>query len=454
MNKGGLRKKLLLSHIGVALSSLLAIVLLVNLVMSFSFGKYIENQQQAEATTLLEDLEASYDSTNHWTLDTLMQISHQAIQRNYIVRIYDDQENLVWDSNQMSKSMHPAGADGVTLQATEKTIVIKKTIMKAGQNVGLLEIQGTEGPFQLQNQYFFEMFNLLLWAALILVLIGVYFFSVFIANGISRPLVQIKQIATRIRMGDLSERVILAGNKTEIEEVGFALNHLAEVLQQQDKLRRNLTADVAHELRTPLATIQSHIEAFQDGVWEATPDKLEICHDQVLRLVQLINDVEKLNAAENPMIQLHKENLCLNQVIHDSINMITSQFNGKNILLEVHENKKVYMFGDYARLVQVFVNLLNNAYKYTNEGSIHVFVSEERSEIKVKIKDTGEGIAPDELPFIFERFYRGEKSRNRKTGGAGIGLAVVKAIVEAHGGKVTVQSTIKQGSEFIVQFPA
>jgi len=111
------------------------------------------------------------------------------------------------------------------------------------------------------------------------------------------------------------------------------------------------------------------------------------------------------------------------------------------------------MIGDYERLVQVFINILNNAYKYTNEGSIDIVVTEERSQIIVSIKDTGTGIALDEQPFIFERFYRGEKSRNRKTGGAGIGLTVVKAIVEAHGGKVAVQSTLHQGSEFIVRFP-
>lgn len=453
MNRGGIRKKLLLSHIGVALGSLLTIILLVNLVMTYSFGKYIENLQQAEAAALLEDLEASYDPANNWTSDTLMGISHQAVQRNYIIRIYDNQQNLVLDTSQMSLSMHSTGADGGTLQVIGKTNVIKNTIMKDGYQIGTLEMQGTDGPLQLQNQRFLRMFNFLLWAALILVLVGAYLFSGFIATGISRPLVRIKQIAAQMREGDLSQRVVLAGHSTEIAEVGLALNHLADALQQQEKLRKNLTADVAHELRTPLATIQSHIEAFQDGVWEATPDKLQICHGQVIRLVQLINDLEKLTALENPMLQLRKEKVCLNEVIHDSINAVSGQFNDKHISLEVHETNKVYMTGDYARLVQVFVNLLNNACKYTNEGSIFVGIFNEQSEIKVTIRDTGVGIAPDELPFIFERFYRGEKSRNRKTGGAGIGLAVVKAIVEAHGGKVTVQSTINQGSEFIVRFP-
>jgi len=258
-----------------------------------------------------------------------MDISHQAMLRHFVVRIYDEQQNLVWDSNQKSMSMHPADPTGMNPQVNGIKNAIVKTIMKDGQKIGTFEMQVIDGPFQEQDQHFLRMFNWLLWAALILVLIGVYFFSRFIATGISNPLIQIKWIAKRMREGDLSRRVRFAGNKTEIEEVGLALNHLADVLQSQDKLRKNLTADVAHELRTPLATIQSYIEAFQDGVWEASSDKLQICHDQVVRLVQLIKDLEKLTAVGNPMIELKKERICLNEVIHDSINSVAGQFNDK-----------------------------------------------------------------------------------------------------------------------------
>jgi len=453
MNSGGLRKKLLLSHMGVAASSLLTIVLLVNLVMLFSLGKYTVEQQQAEANALAEDLTASYsNSTGQWTMETLMSISHQAMQRGYVVRIFDQQRNLVWDTSAMGMPMPSEKGSDEVPRATGDSNRIKKAIVKAGKPVGTLEIRGIEEPFQKQNQQFLRMFNTLLGAALILVMAGVYLFSVFTANGISRPLMHIKQVAVRMREGDLSSRVTTSDD-TEVGEVGRALNHLADALEKQDKLRKNLTADIAHELRTPLATIQSHIEAIQDGVWEATPDKLQVCHDQVIRLVQLISDLEKLTAVENPMLQLRKETVCLNEIIHDSINTVAEPFHYQNIPLEVREDRNVYVTGDYSRLVQVFVNLLNNAYKYTSRGKIQVTLAEERFEAKVSIADTGAGIAADELPFIFERFYRGEKSRNRKTGGAGIGLAVAKAIVEAHGGKITVHSTINEGSEFTVHFP-
>ncbi|MFL1673271.1 HAMP domain-containing sensor histidine kinase [Paenibacillus dendritiformis] len=450
MNKGGLRKKLLLSHIGVALTSLLTITLLVYLVMTFAFGQYMKNQQQAEADMLLKDLEASYNvEAGGWTMGSLMQISHQAMHRNYNVKIYDATNRLIWDTSKMGMMMHTSPGAGFN----EHDNIFSRNMMKNGQKIGMIEIQGIESAFASQNQEFLRLFNSLLWGALLIVIVGVSLFSVLMANSLSRPLLRIKQIATRMRTGDLSSRVALANPATEIDEVGLALNHLADALEQQDKLRKNLTADIAHELRTPLATIQSHIEAFQDGVWQATPDKLEVCHEQVIRLVKLIHDLEKLTAVENPMLQLQKNEVCLNEVIRDSVNTVTGQFEDKHISIEIQQDQDVFLTGDYGRLVQVFVNLLNNAYKYTNEGSIRVVISEEPSYAKVTITDTGTGIAQEELPFIFERFYRGEKSRNRKTGGAGIGLAIVKAIVEAHGGIIEVTSAVGQGSEFSVRLP-
>jgi len=451
MNRAGLRKKLLLSHMSVALCSLLFIMLLVNLVMTISFGKYVGNQQKAEASFLLDDLITSFKAEGTWTMDSLMMISHQAMQRNYTVTIYDAEGKELWNTEQMGMGKGMGMADSKPISGGENTT--SYPIIHNGKNLGTLVLQTNGGEAALQNRKFLQMFNRLSWGALGLVLLGATLYSRFIATGLSRPLVQIREIAVRMREGKLSERIILPGNQTEIEEVGLALNYLADTLEQQEKLRKNLTADVAHELRTPLTTIQSHIEAFQDGIWEATPDKLQVCHNQVLRLVQLVNDLEKLSAAENPMIQLRQERLSLNEVIQESIDSVDGQRLEKGLSLVFHEQKNVEMTGDRERLLQVFVNLLNNAYKYTQRGQIDVGLYEEAAEIRITVTDTGLGITSEELPFIFERFYRGEKSRNRKTGGAGIGLAIVKAIVEAHGGKITVSSLIHEGSTFVITFP-
>lgn len=439
-------RKLLVSHAGVALTAILSIVLLVNLVMNTSFNQYQKNQRQAEIQSTLEDLKAAYnESTGQWNANVWMLISHQAMVNDYIVRVYDNDRRIIWDTSQMS----------LQGQTNSKTLQdpIKKTIVKGNQQVGTLEFQAVNETFQSLNQQFLRMFNTLLWGALILVIAGTYLFSKYMAKNISQPLLDIKDIAIRMKEGDLTSRVEVTNQNTEIYEVGLALNHLAEGLEKQDHLRKTLTADVAHELRTPLTTIQSHLEAFQDGVWEPTPDKLQVCHEQVLRLVRLISDLENLTAVENPMVQLKTEMISLSDIVRQSLEAVSSQFTQKQLSLDMVTASNVWITGDRTRLVQVFVNLLSNAFKYTDSGSIHIEIAKNKVEGIVTITDTGPGIEEAELPYIFERFYRGDKSRNRKTGGAGIGLSIVKAIVAAHSGSIEVQSELNIGTTFRVRLP-
>ncbi|WP_110933519.1 sensor histidine kinase [Paenibacillus bouchesdurhonensis] len=456
MNSRGLRRKLLFSHIGVSLGSLLTIMLLVYFAMSFSFGKYVQHQYEAEANTILEDLKGSYNvNSGQWRMNNLMSISHQAMLRNYDIRIYDAAGNIIWDTENMGRMMHGSASKGMhgKVSESEADHVVTRDIIKNGEKIGSLEIIGIAGSFETQNRQFLKLFNTLLGWALVAVIAGVTVFSILMSNSLSRPLVRIRQIAAQMKEGNLSSRVPISSRQTEIEEVGLALNHLADSLQQQDKLRKHLTADIAHELRTPLTTIQSHIEAFQDGIWEVSSEKLEICHEQVMRLVKLIQDLESLTRVENPMVKLQRERLCLNEIIKISVNSIKGQFEGKPIELVIKEQDKLYISGDAGRLTQVFANLLENAYKYTNEGQISIEMLENSDQALVMITDTGPGIEAEELPYIFERFYRGDKSRNRKTGGAGIGLAIVKAIVEAHGGSISIKSKPGEGTRFDICFP-
>ncbi|WP_232381132.1 sensor histidine kinase [Paenibacillus tianjinensis] len=439
-------RKLLISHAGVALAALLSIVLLVNIVMNISFNQYQRNQEEAEIQSLLEDLKDAYhESSGQWNPNVWMIISHQAMVSEYIVRVYDINRQLLWDTSQMGMQRQDAS---LLLQDS-----ITKKIVKDNQQVGTLAFQSLNKTSQSLNQQFLRMFNLLLWAAMFLVIAGTYLFSRYMAKSISQPLLEIKDIASRMRQGDLTSRVEVLNHNNEIDDVGHALNHLADGLEKQERFRKSLTADVAHELRTPLATIQSHLEAFQDGVWEPTPEKLQVCHDQALRLVRLISDLENLANAENPMIQLKTEVISLNELVEESLNTVSSQFWQKELSVDLISINDVWITGDRSRLVQVFVNLISNAYKYTSAGRIQIEVSQEKTEAVIIVSDTGMGIPEDELPYIFERFYRGEKSRNRKTGGAGIGLAVVKAIVDAHGGAINIESELHKGTTVHVRLP-
>ena len=453
----GIRKKLFISHLGVAVVSLLTVTILVNLVMYYAFTKYLENQRMSAANNIVEELAFSYSSDNKWQVVSLMGISHRAMLQRIEIYLYDLEQRLIWDSSAATMMSSQAGHDlELSLDSPENLkFKMNLPVIKDGVTVGSVELITYSNPFHEPEQQFLTLFNKLLWMTIAFAGIGIYFFSRFIAGGISRPLIKIKDVALRLKDRDLSQRVTVLKNSDEIAEVGIALNYLAEALQTQEQLRKHLTADIAHELRTPLATIRSHIEAFQDGIWEPTPDKLQICHDQAMQLVHLINDLGELAAVENPMLKMHKQPLLLSQMIDEIVKSVHGLWSHKNISLQINIAPALIIHGDERRLKQVFVNLLINAHKYTLEGGkIIIKAMQERSGIVIEISDTGIGIEAAELPHIFERFYRGEKSRNRKAGGSGIGLAIVKAIVEAHGGTVSVKSQLHHGSQFSIYLPA
>ncbi|TPG70575.1 HAMP domain-containing protein [Brevibacillus laterosporus] len=450
-----MKRKLFFSHLGVALISLLVIIIIVNISVSFTFGKYVEDQLKGEADAILKDLTESYVEMNGWNKHMLMGTAHRAMQREMTVILLDAEGRLIWDSTTMgmhmssSHSGHSCAVEDALPQSTYSTPIII-----ADRQVGTLHVSLSDGQFQLQEREFITRFNGMVGVALLFVIVGVYYYSVRISRGISHPLLHIKEKANRMRTGDLTARVETGTLHGEIQELGQALNHLAESLQKQERLRKNLTADIAHELRTPLATIQSYMEAFEDGVWEPTTDKLRICQEQTLQLVLLIRDLEKLTEAENPMLRLQKDQVNLSEIISEAQKSIAELWDNKRISYVPPSQKEVILNADYRRLLQVFTNLLSNAYKYTPEyGEVHVTIKEQQSDIVIQVIDTGVGIKKEELPYIFERFYRGEKSRSRKSGGAGIGLAIVKAIVEAHDGEVQVESDVHKGTTCCVRLP-
>ncbi|MCD8498850.1 MAG: ATP-binding protein [Clostridiales bacterium] len=218
-------------------------------------------------------------------------------------------------------------------------------------------------------------------------------------------------------------------------------------------MRKQLTSDIAHELRTPLAVLQSHLEAMIDGTWQADQKRLESCHGEVVRISSLVKDLEKLTQIEQGNLALQKEAVDLKALLTRIGLNFQRDFASKNVQLSI-QVEPVVVQGDTDKLSQVFINLLANALKYTHSGgSVRVCTRVAEHQVTVSIEDTGIGIAPEDLAQIFERFYRADKSRTRETGGSGIGLAIVKSIVEAHGGLVTVESQPGQGSVFQVTLP-
>lgn len=277
--------------------------------------------------------------------------------------------------------------------------------------------------------------------------------SLYIAKRIIAPLNEMRKIAEQMTLGNWESRVKVEGND-ELAKLGQALNHLTEQLQKQDALRKTLTSDVAHELRTPLATLKSHMEAFEDGIWEPTPKRIHSCQEELERLIHLVGDLEQLINLESPEFILQKQQENVVEIVQQSVRAMETNFEMKEVALIVIANDRVLARVDRNRIAQILINLLSNALKYTlSGGQVIVKVKNEKDNAKIIIEDTGIGIPDSELSKVFERFYRVDKSRSRERGGSGIGLTIVKKLVEAHDGSIRIESTVGIGTMVVISIP-
>jgi len=277
--------------------------------------------------------------------------------------------------------------------------------------------------------------------------------GLFLRN-ILAPLRQLERASQRLTQGDLSQRVPVTG-RDEIGRLAESFNRMVERLERSEKLRRQMIADIAHELRTPLTVIQGDLQAILDGVYEPTPAVIASIHEESLLLARLVADLRDLSLAEAGELRLEKQRADLRDVIRQTVTVIEPRLASKRIVLTVKlPDEPVPVEIDPQRIQQVLLNILSNAERYTPEGGqITLSAFTRRAEVRVSVTDNGPGIAPEELPYVFERFWRGDRSRSRATGGTGLGLAIAKQFVEAHGGQIWAESTPGKGSTFTFSLP-
>ena len=280
--------------------------------------------------------------------------------------------------------------------------------------------------------------------------------SYLLASGLSRPLTQLTAAAEGITHGDYSHRVETRGGSAEIAELADAFNALAESLQTNEMLRRNMVADIAHELRNPLAAIKAQLEAVEDGVIEADAQTLASLCEDVDMLARLVDDLRQLSLVESGQMELERMPVSAEDAVGGLEGKFTRELEAAGIELrtEVEENLPA-VDADPVRLAQVLGNLVKNAITHTPAGgTVTVGARLSGDMIEFSVADTGGGISPEDLPFIFERFYRAERARERATGGAGIGLTVARSLVEAHGSSIRAESEPGKGTRVTFSMPA
>ena len=290
-----------------------------------------------------------------------------------------------------------------------------------------------------------------------LVITAIYIiFNLYSRYG--KPLRQILGAIDSVAEGDLSVRVS-EDSSPQFGELIKRFNKMVVELERADQQRRNLTADIAHELRTPLHIIQGKLEGITDGVYEATPQHINDALEETKLLTRLVNDLQTLSLAETGQLPLHKTTFLVGDIIRD----LSSSFSSQAMALGIQLEEKIgdpnqQITADYVRLNQVFSNLISNALRHTPKGGTISLESEsisgERRLVRIQVKDTGEGISPEDLPFIFDRFWRGEKSRTRDGhANSGLGLAIARQLIHAHGGTIEALSEVGKGTSFVIELP-
>jgi signal transduction histidine kinase len=327
-------------------------------------------------------------------------------------------------------------------------------VLVRGRPVGQLELRPIRGDiFGTENRALHRQLNSLLEVCAGLALGLALLAAAMVAATLVRPLRRLTDTAERMSRGDLGARARVRGG-AELEQLADAFNHLASTLAREDELRRAAAADIAHELRTPVAGIVSRIEAAQDGVMEDEAANLEAMHAEALRLAGLIDDVGKLAEAERPDLVISQAPVDLADCCALRASAYEGFFAAKGIAFET-DIGPAPMHGDARRLEQVVDNLLSNALRYTDPGGrVELHVRGGVRGALIEVRDTGIGISPQDLPHVFDRFWRSDRSRSRATGGSGIGLAVVRELVRAHHGHVELQSELGEGTTARVVLPA
>ena len=332
---------------------------------------------------------------------------------------------------------------------------VSAPIMVNGESVGRVSVwvYGANPLLKAEDVEFRDKsYQAMIFAAVVAIVLALCIGFLF-ARNLVRPINSMTRTAQAIKEGDMSARTGLRGDD-EISRLGETFDDMAESVEKDRELERRLTTDVAHELRTPLMAIQSTVEAMVDGVFKADTERLETVNSEVQRLSRLVDALLKLSRLENRSTPMKEEIVDVGELIAGIVSTHEAFVIDSGLTMEFRAESGVRVYGDADMIRQATANLISNAVRYTPEGG-HITVTVKKGDImaSIAVKDTGIGLTPEEAKMVFSRFWRADAGRNRATGGLGVGLAVVKEIVDRHGGWVQVEGKPNQGATFTIYIP-
>ncbi|MGB4589893.1 MAG: ATP-binding protein [Clostridiaceae bacterium] len=437
----------------ISIISVIFITIISNLSMNIFFSNYLQNARDIKDLAMIDYIaELNHENQGLDDVDK-MSIEHYAFNLTSEVILLDLSGKVQFSTR------NPEGVDQGLIDKSDyldntKFAYKSYEYEENGKVIGSILVGRPKSIFSTteDKRFFYTINGIYLIAALFSVVVGA-FFKNRLSGTFLKPIYAIQKNTKYIEEGSYSKVSDVGTNTIELSDLSLSINNMALKLEQQENIRKRMTADIAHELRTPLATLNSHIEAFLDGVWEPTPERLVIIQNEITRLTKLIKDLGDLSSLENEGASFEKKEINLSMLFSNIIESFEPLFNSEEITLEKSIKDNIFFSGDADRLNQIFINVVSNALKYTNKGGqVYVEMDEDKDHIHIKVNDNGIGISKEDLPYVFERFYRGDKSRSRETGGKGIGLTITKALVEAHNGTIRITSEPGEGTTVEVEF--
>ena len=448
-----IRKRLSIILITCTTAAVLLSVVFVNMTMNSTFNKYMINVQNQKYANIVQYFEQVYKKEGKWTSTSGQEMMHEAYMNSYCLTLLDANKNQIWgmDPNYIKNSGHM-----MMMSGQNKGVYTSKTfaITDNGKTVGYVMV-GQYNPVLLTEQdiNFKNSINeSILLSSLLTILITVAV-SLIVSKQFSSPIKKVSDTSLKLSEGNYEASSNVKSSIIELNTLIESTDTLSEKLKHQDMLRKRLVSDISHEIRTPLNVLQNNLEAMIDGVLPITNNRLNDLNDEVIRFGKLLNNLNSLKQFEIEDIKLNIGTVHLNSLITDVCRDFCTIAKENDIQISLQfEDGNFEIQGDEDKLKQVFINLISNAVKFNRPGgSIWITLKENQGRVVAQIKDNGTGIKKSDLPYIFERLYRGDKSRQRISG-SGIGLTIVKRILNLHGASIDVKSEEDKGTEVSVYF--
>jgi len=417
--------------------------------MISDFREYLEGEREDRAYLITASLESGFDKHSGWDREAVVENTVWALMLGFDIELYDEKGTLVMDTDQAVEGLSPLVKKRIAgiLESRADSVTsdyVTYSLFLGGRDIGQVKLRflnpHKEKVFVRRSDRFLLLSIIILGGFAILV-------SILFSKRLTDPIKGLTKAAVDLGEGDLKRRVVISGGD-EIGRLSGAFNRMAQALETHESLRRKLTANVAHELRTPIGAMRGELEAMMDGYIPADRENLQSLYAEIGRLRKLLDGLEELSLAEASSLTLERQSFELGPFLAGIIGRLSATSEERRISLELSCGEGLYIQADPNRLSQIVINLVSNAIKACGPGGrVVVAADRQGNSVRIRVTDNGSGIKEKGLPFIFERFYKTSGD------GLGLGLAIVKELVEAHGGKVTVSSEYGKGSEFTVLIP-